>query len=688
MEEKIKLRVCVVASEPEKMPRLQQEVSSLRKAGYDVEVLRPWFRRRFRPRPLSAALRYGSLALQALFKNADIFHVFNIPDIIGLPIVARKYLGREKLIYDVRNPWAEEVFDIRGAKTFSKVCGVIERFLTKRADIVIAANRVLAERALSWGAKKVFSVPNYPSEDFKPTVDSSEFKRSLGLDRKRIVLFIGNFEKVECAYDLAKLFKDVVKRVPDAILLFVGDGPQKEAIETFIEENGLEDSIRVIGRVPHSEIPNWISIADICVTPRSEKMRSSPFYCPESIWKVTEALYLGRPVIASPVGGFRGTEWPIIVAPLEDFPKVITSALENPPKVKRMEDLSWKHSEEKLLEAYANLAGADGETKPKILITAGGGGHSGYAVSVARQLFGKAKLFFLADRQDSLSQARLRPYGEVYKVHKPRDPSTPLHVFAFRFVWCTLQSALAWLKIRPKIIVSTGTNLAIPICIVGKVLGSKIVNTDDSIRIFSTSKTSRYLDYLAEVTLLQWPEQEKFHGGKGVFVGLLVPEARPSSRDGGILITGGSKDFPELMKVALEADFKDVVATMGNLDSEPFREKGWKVGKFIGLDEILEKADVCISHLGYTVWEAVNYRVPVVVVPNPLWWKLRKTVDESEQLIICKAIEERGYGIFLPFEELTPQNLRKAVERAKKMTPAPIIKGSLKAAQIVLEIAK
>lgn len=317
----------------------------------------------------------------------------------------------------------------------------------------------------------------------------------------------------------------------------------------------------------------------------------------------------------------------------------------------------------------------------KVLLTAGGGGHTGYAVALAGALKSKASLIFLIGRDDSLSEARLSHLGEIVAVTKPRQPGTRFWRFIYGFVLCSLQSLWIWAKHRPDVVVSTGSNIAIPICIVGKAFGSRIVNIEDSVRLFSSSKTSKYLDLISEVTLLQWREQLERHPKKGRYVGLLLPSVARSTRSGRIIISPGSFGFEGLCDTAARTSLKEVTMTIGNLDVEKYSRPGWiVVDKLVGLDDVMASARVVVTHLGYTIWEAVNYGVPVVIVPNPKWKK--SAVSETERVALF--LQQKGYGLYLPVEELTAERLEEAVRRAEKMSVSGVERGTENAARIIL----
>lgn len=346
------MKICLVHSEPEKLPRVQLELRSLGKAGHDAYILSPGIRARFKPRLLSAGLRYASLMVQELLECPDVYHVLNIPDVLALAPI----LKHGKLVYDVRSPWADELEAFQGPGITADFARSIERYVTRHADVVLAANRTLERRAREWGAKRVYIVPNYPPADFRPTIDPDEFKRQQDLSERKIILFVGKLSAVECTLDLLKVLLDMLKENSNVALVLVGDGPERSDIEQFVRAAGIENQVRITGWVPHSEVPNWIAMADVCMLPRREDMPSAKFYSPHSVRKAGEYLALGKPVIATPVGEFVGTDLPIRTVPLDDFPKAISEAFRNPPAVSRPADFTWEASERVLLEAYEELA--------------------------------------------------------------------------------------------------------------------------------------------------------------------------------------------------------------------------------------------------------------------------------------------------------------------------------------------
>ncbi len=104
------------------------------------------------------------------------------------------------------------------------------------------------------------------------------------------------------------------------------------------------------------------------------------------------------------------------------------------------------------------------------------------------------------------------------------------------------------------------------------------------------------------------------------------------------------------------------------------------MNRLIGLDEVIASARVLVTHLGYTIWEALNYRIPVVIVPNPKW--RRSSIHEMERVALF--IQEKGFGIYLPFDGLTSEKLQSSIIHAESMNVPEIERGSGEAARLII----
>jgi len=80
-------------------------------------------------------------------------------------------------------------------------------------------------------------------------------------------------------------------------------------------------------------------------------------------------------------------------------------------------------------------------------------------------------------------------------------------------------------KERPDLIVSTGAEIAIPVVLVGRLLGAQVLYIECGAQVTRPSCTGRIVYWLADEFYVQWPELLHAYGPRARFVGSLVDEA-------------------------------------------------------------------------------------------------------------------------------------------------------------------
>jgi UDP-N-acetylglucosamine:LPS N-acetylglucosamine transferase len=168
------------------------------------------------------------------------------------------------------------------------------------------------------------------------------------------------------------------------------------------------------------------------------------------------------------------------------------------------------------------------------------------------------------------------------------------------------------------------------------------------------------------MTVLQWEEQKKLLK-KGTVVGPLIPKPEIQPWNGGyILVTGGTLGHKKLFDVISESKLNNVVLQTGKVDPEPYRKRHpeWKIlehsAKFY---ELIAGAEVVVTHFGATILEAIVYKKPTVVVPNPEWTRTAGFEDAKHYARKVNAVL---------VSEITLQNILKAIEEAKEK-PMPTL---------------
>jgi polysaccharide biosynthesis protein len=69
-----------------------------------------------------------------------------------------------------------------------------------------------------------------------------------------------------------------------------------------------------------------------------------------------------------------------------------------------------------------------------------------------------------------------------------------------------MKSGYILLKKKPDIIISTGALVTYPICLLGKILGKKIVYIESFARVDKASLTGKLMYKIADLFIVQWKE--------------------------------------------------------------------------------------------------------------------------------------------------------------------------------------
>jgi len=315
----------------------------------------------------------------------------------------------------------------------------------------------------------------------------------------------------------------------------------------------------------------------------------------------------------------------------------------------------------------------------KVLILAGGGGHTGYGYALAQRLYGSASLHFLVPKGDELSQRRLCKFGIVEELLKSRETKTPLKEFIPNFVKSLLDSS-GKVSRKYDVVVSTGSNFCLPPAMFAWLKGIPLINIESSVRFTKASKSTFLLQPFSKLTVLHWEEQRKLLK-RGVVVGPLLPKPQVEPRKGRyILVTGGTYGHRALFDAVSESSLAEVVLQTGKVSPDKYmrRHPEWKVIQYsTKFHELVAGAEVVVTHFGSTILEALVYRKPIVVVPNPEWTRTAGVED-------AKYLAKKVNAVLV--SEISPNKLLAAIEEARGRELPVFPDGAQRLADIILKL--
>lgn len=134
---------------------------------------------------------------------------------------------------------------------------------------------------------------------FQPIEGVGEYRQRHGLAGKRVIVSVGRLIPRKGHRTLIEAFPAVLRAVPGARLLIVGEGPERPALEQLVLRRGLLGAVGFRASADDREVREAVASADVfALTPRNDPRE------PEGFGIVyLEAAALGKPSVATRVGG-------------------------------------------------------------------------------------------------------------------------------------------------------------------------------------------------------------------------------------------------------------------------------------------------------------------------------------------------------------------------------------------------
>ncbi|GAB7020489.1 glycosyltransferase [Halostagnicola bangensis] len=120
----------------------------------------------------------------------------------------------------------------------------------------------------------------------------SELSDKLAIDKGPVIGTVGRLIERKGHYDLLEAWPTVLENYPNATLLLVGDGPEREALQKFATALGCASSVRFLGM--RDDVPELLALLDIFVFP--SHFEGLP-------GALLEAMAAGLPIVCTPVDG-------------------------------------------------------------------------------------------------------------------------------------------------------------------------------------------------------------------------------------------------------------------------------------------------------------------------------------------------------------------------------------------------
>lgn len=217
-----------------------------------------------------------------------------------------------------------------------RVTSVMERKVYSTVDLALTITPKLSYYMLRMGAReaKVLNMPVDTTSFYPYEVDRKEF----GFERDdKIILFMGTLFNF-CGLDMfIRKMPLIIRKVPKAKLLIVGDGEQRRKLDSMIGRLCLRDRVTITGFKPYQDMPKYLNIADVCINPFMINNTTKDIFP----GKTVQFLACGKPLVMTQLEGVKavidGEEQGVVyVDGIDSMASAVVSLLKSPKQLKQL----------------------------------------------------------------------------------------------------------------------------------------------------------------------------------------------------------------------------------------------------------------------------------------------------------------------------------------------------------------
>jgi PEP-CTERM/exosortase A-associated glycosyltransferase len=228
------------------------------------------------------------------------------PALCGLAALQAAQTVEVPFVYEIRAFWEDAASQNVGKSLSvrSQLTRRLETYVSQKASAVAGISKPILADIASRGIpkEKLFHVPNgVNTTRFVPAPKDADIAQGLRLSDRFVFGFFGSLYHYEGVSWMLRAASDLWKRNPTLAFLIIGSGEDRAGIERAVRDSSATGYVHIIDHVPHEQIARYYSCVDVVVCPR-RSLRLTELVTP---LKPLEAMALGKPVLASDIGGIR-----------------------------------------------------------------------------------------------------------------------------------------------------------------------------------------------------------------------------------------------------------------------------------------------------------------------------------------------------------------------------------------------
>ena len=226
----------------------------------------------------------------AIYEQLDVLHVHYAIPHASVAYTAQQILKSKKIhLPYVTTLHGTDITLVGRDPAFEPVI----RFSLNHSNAITSVSESLKKDTLSTFKidNKITVIPNFINIKEYAEVKEHCIKRKYAPKGEKVLVHISNFRKVKRIQDVIAVFEKVRNEIP-AKLIFVGDGPEKAAMEQLTRQLGLHHDVYNLGKI--TDPREILSVADLFILPSETESFGLA---------ALEAMAMKVPVISTNTGG-------------------------------------------------------------------------------------------------------------------------------------------------------------------------------------------------------------------------------------------------------------------------------------------------------------------------------------------------------------------------------------------------
>lgn len=241
---------------------------------------------------------YGLLKVSKIKESVDRILVYEpSPITVGLPAIRASKKLEAPCYFWVQDLWPQSLTAAGGITNplILRCFDLITKFIYKKSQKILVQSKGFQYYIENQGvpSDKIIFYPNSTEEFYSKKQPLTNIDEMLPLGFR--IMFAGNLGESQSLNTLIDAAKIVKQSNSEIKWIFLGDGRAKESIINNINNEGLNDTVFLLGSFPAIKMPDFFATSDVLIA----SLKSDPIFALTIPSKIQSYLACGKPILAS-----------------------------------------------------------------------------------------------------------------------------------------------------------------------------------------------------------------------------------------------------------------------------------------------------------------------------------------------------------------------------------------------------